>query len=51
MSMKFSSGDCGLLRYVWEEVGLPYGLMGLQGSEQKNGEYRSDLSQYGCTNG
>jgi len=25
--------------------------MGLQGSEQKNGEYRSDLSQYGCTNG
>ena len=22
-----------------------------QGSEQKNGEYRSDLSRYGCTNG
>ena len=39
-----------LYRYVWEEVGMPYGVMSLQGAEQKNGEYRTDLSSRGCTN-
>ncbi len=32
-------------------MGLPFGLFGMQGCEQKNGEYRSDLSSQGCTNG
>jgi hypothetical protein len=37
-------------RYIWDKLGLPYGLFSMQGAEQKNGQYRTDLSQHGCTN-
>jgi hypothetical protein len=41
---------CRVHRYIWDELGLPYGLFSMQGAEQKNGQYRTDLSQHGCTN-
>ncbi len=39
-----------LHREVWQELHLPFGALSMQGFENKNGYYRTQLGPRGCTN-